>query len=585
MTIMQILRTILLLTTVIAVICVTAISHALSLKVTRVDKTLKISIIGSPNQSVTLNVDILLTYPPEHTIHVSLSGVSIPTGRNSIRVNFENIREACIYLSLGIARVGRCLRSSSGSLTISRSNIPPGTYSLELLLVPLTTSRQVLIKVHVQATINLGDSGRLSLQYHIDSLRISKVEVSCNGIRKVLTFNVKTNMPLTTSGPVSTTETMAIKTARRVSQRTSTRLPVSSRGGVLASKIKVVKIVEIRVGGALLKYSTSTRVMFRGRTLGTLAILRLKVHKVHVRKLNRIVLDKLHVQHLRLLSQVYNITIENYTHVMFSRPITLCLPFCAEHVNISAVHVGYWNSTENTWILLRTTVRVVNTTYYACANVTHLTLFAVLERYHVVHVRARPYLVQIVPSGQQVFYLVCAGTDLNVSSVNVMVNSTTMKIRNNACIFVTFSKTGTYVISACADGLCNSTTIHIANYVRYCNLTANLSRAGAASPTLVLRFTCEHTKVRIRAVVRVAFDNGSKLTLVLSENRSLTLRLGGNAKAVTVRFAGAIRKLQIPTTVKVSKVSQAMLPIAIAATCAIIVAVALYVIARRRVSR
>lgn len=601
---MSILRTTILLVLTALIVLTLGTCHALSLSVSKVDKTLRITVLGSPSQKVSLSVDLVLDYPPQHTIKISLSNVKIPTRNNFISISFTNVKEACIYVSFGVARVGKCLTSSSGSITISHGNIPPGTYTLELLIVPLSSTHDVTITVHIEAEMALSTTGKLNLQYYIDSLRIRRIEVSCDGITKTLVFNLKTSTSTTgttgipttggvTVGKISSekieknitkTSSKIVKTYTKVTQKTVTKTTQVAHHRKTITQGRIMKIQKIE--NVVLEYNPLTKVEFRGKIVGTLTELKIKVKKVSAHNVSKSALYRLHIQHLRLLSPIYNITIGNYTHVLFSRPITICLPFYAENVNKSNVRVGYWNSTVRRWILLKTIVEIRNSTFYACTNVTHLTLFAVFVIQHVVNINARPYLVQIIPEGQQVTYLICANTNVNTSRIKIYVNSTSVVIKNGTCALVTFSRVGTYVIRACADSICNRTVLRVINYARLCNFSSSIVRISSGHVRLVLKFVCSRINVRIRAVVEVLFDNGSKLRLLLSENRSLSVGLSNNVRKVLVRFAGVTYALNVSRVPTSAGNTYMLLSYVIAAViaCVAVITVAVYYI-RRRVSR
>ncbi len=158
----------------------------LYLKYSKEKEVLSLTIVGSPNQEVAVSVTLHGEIPVTSSIiAIELHNLHIPSSINSISASVEGVSKICPTVWYhGISINFPCSTSAS----ISRGNIPAGTYDIELLLYPKPGVHEITYSVKATFRIRLGSSGKFTFTYNIRGLHLKYIEVSCDGIRKKITL-------------------------------------------------------------------------------------------------------------------------------------------------------------------------------------------------------------------------------------------------------------------------------------------------------------------------------------------------------------------------------------------------------------
>ncbi len=594
---------------VLTLLCIVAlgykVAYACSLYAKIINGKLNIVIEDRPNTTHVIGVHAHLVYYNKRTLYITLRNVKIPTDRNSISLHFENVKEVCIYVSLGHAKIGKCLVSSNGYLTVQKSNIPEGTYNLDIVIISRSADKPITIDVYIDAQIRLDSSGKFTLNYYIGNLHVTEIEITCDGITKTLKLvtqnpapTVKTPASIQPSVSTPTHEYHNVTKKKKVSISTKTRTINPSNINIKYTHTveQTHKIIKIILHNVVISAQVSTYVIYGGKKVCRINETVLNVKKIELTKLSYRKIREARYEGLIPISKfVYEISVGNMTHVKFSRPITICLPVgrISSSRELKLIRVAYWNTTISKWIVLSTFIREYNGEYYACSNVTHLTLFAVFKLEALLKASIEVSSVRI-EIGRQIVYdrlcIECHGycTD----TLYIKYDSTVKKIANGTCLMLEFDSPGTYTMTVCTTINCTKVVVKVPNYLSLCAVNVATGKTTSNYTLILLNPYCRNVTARKIVIAVIAKIGNKTMKANLTLGKLFLFKVPNNVRMVYLYYGNNVLSIGLGVNETLLNIHATppgaalwLMEIIILASVVVVLSIVTYIVLKYRTSR
>lgn len=144
---------------------------------------------AGPNEEVRIDISFEKTVPVRNGEYVfSINGVEIPEGKNRFTVTAYGCDDLKVSVKIFFNLIWVTLSSeaSNGVATVSKSNVPSGTY--DVVIHGKSSRSSVKLKITATGYIKADESGKFSYSYDTSSIPPGKFVVSAGGTTKVITL-------------------------------------------------------------------------------------------------------------------------------------------------------------------------------------------------------------------------------------------------------------------------------------------------------------------------------------------------------------------------------------------------------------
>ena len=137
-----------------------------------------------------------------------MNSVEIPSTPNTFKVTGENVNYVSVDVKMGIWITKRANADSNGIATVSKSNVPEGTYDMTIGGTIKDQSKPVKLKIIASTTINADENGNFKYAYKTNNIpEGTTIYLSVGGVNKEIIIKGDTPAPPAPS-VVDTTNTI-----------------------------------------------------------------------------------------------------------------------------------------------------------------------------------------------------------------------------------------------------------------------------------------------------------------------------------------------------------------------------------------
>ena len=123
-------------------------------------------------------------------------GVELPSPPNNFKVIAENVNDAYVCVNMGIWITISSSADSNGIATVSKSNVPEGTYDITIGGTIKDQSKPVKLKIIASTTINADENGNFKYAYKTNNIpEGTTIYLSVGGVNKEIIIKGDTPAP------------------------------------------------------------------------------------------------------------------------------------------------------------------------------------------------------------------------------------------------------------------------------------------------------------------------------------------------------------------------------------------------------
>ncbi len=158
-----------------------------------VGDTITIRGIASPDESINAVVSYTKTITPSDGYYrYNINGVEIPQGSNSFTVKAKGVEDLYVGVKFLIWWY-RSSTASGGIATISQTNMPPGTYNIQMYGLPADGVSTVTLEITASKTITADENGNYEYSYSTNALPAGDFNVKVGGMTRTLTLKARSS--------------------------------------------------------------------------------------------------------------------------------------------------------------------------------------------------------------------------------------------------------------------------------------------------------------------------------------------------------------------------------------------------------
>ncbi|UXM85411.1 hypothetical protein [Methanococcus aeolicus] len=163
----------------------------------KVGDTITITGMANPNEDINcqawFEVNPIVSYPYYGYL---MYGVDIPTPPNTFKVIGENVRDISVSVNMGAWITIDATANSNGVATVSKSNVPAGTYDMKIGGKIKNQSKPVKLKIIASTTIKADENGNFKYSYKTNNIpEGTTVYLSIGGVNKEIIIKGDTPAP------------------------------------------------------------------------------------------------------------------------------------------------------------------------------------------------------------------------------------------------------------------------------------------------------------------------------------------------------------------------------------------------------
>lgn len=153
-----------------------------------------VTIIGkaSPDESMRFAASFHMQLPVEAGQYQYETRISVPQKPNRFTVKVQNVQDLNAGVKMGIWLTKR-FEASRGVATLSKADVPPGSYNLKIFGLALAGRSTVPVDVRVETEVKADSNGDYKLT--IDTTGIPRGEYNIQGAGQTKTINVGQEAP------------------------------------------------------------------------------------------------------------------------------------------------------------------------------------------------------------------------------------------------------------------------------------------------------------------------------------------------------------------------------------------------------
>ena len=152
---------------------------------------------ASPNEAINCQAwfEVNPAISPPYYGYI-MNSVEIPSPPNIFKVIGENVNYVSINVKMGMWITKRASADSNGVATVSKSNVPEGTYDMKIGGTIKDQSKPVKLKIMASTTINADENGNFKYAYKTNNIpEGTTIYMSVGGVNKEIIIKGDTPAP------------------------------------------------------------------------------------------------------------------------------------------------------------------------------------------------------------------------------------------------------------------------------------------------------------------------------------------------------------------------------------------------------
>ena len=151
---------------------------------------------ASPNEAINCQAWFEITPSIISLPWYVMNDVDIPTTPNTFKIIGENVGKLYMDVNMGIWITKRANADSNGIATVSKSNVPEGTYDMTIGGTIKDQSKPVKLKIIASTTINADENGNFKYAYKTNNIpEGTTIYLSVGGVNKEIIIKGDTPAP------------------------------------------------------------------------------------------------------------------------------------------------------------------------------------------------------------------------------------------------------------------------------------------------------------------------------------------------------------------------------------------------------